>query len=46
MTVHSLKPCPYCGRKPIIEHWSSGGRVYMIKCNTADCLHLEMYPKG
>lgn len=46
MTVHSLKPCPYCGRKPIIEHWSSGGRMYMVKCNTPDCLHLEMYPKG
>lgn len=41
-----LKPCPYCGSKPIIEHWSSGGYMYMVKCNNPDCLHLEMYPKG
>lgn len=46
MTVHSLKPCPYCGRKPILEEWSSGGRMYMVKCNNPDCLPLEMYPKG
>ena len=19
-----LKPCPFCGKKPIVEHWSSG----------------------
>ena len=38
--------CPYCGKKPIIEHWSSGGHMYMVKCNNPDCLHLEMYPKG
>lgn len=38
--------CPYCGKKPIIEHWSSNGRMYMVKCNNPDCLHLDMYPKG
>lgn len=23
MSELKLKPCPFCGRKPIIEHWSS-----------------------
>ena len=42
-----LKPCPFCGRKPIIEHWSSGGVMYMVKCNNPDCLvSVESYPKG
>ena len=42
-----LKPCPICGRKPIIEHWSSGGIMYMVKCNTSDCpVPLLSYPKG
>lgn len=42
-----LKPCPLCGRKPIIEHWSSGGKMYMVKCNNPDCpVPAESYPKG
>ncbi len=42
-----LKPCPFCGRKPIIEKWSSGGKMYMVKCNNSDCLeNIESYPTG
>lgn len=42
-----LKPCPLCGRNPIIEHWSSGGKMYMVKCNNPDCpVPLEGYPTG
>mgnify|MGYP005856167153 FL=1 len=42
-----LKPHPLCGRKPIIEHWSSGGAMYMVKCNNPDCpVPAESYPKG
>ena len=44
--IDALQDCPYCGKKPIIEHWSSGGYMYMVKCNNPDCLHLEMYPIG
>lgn len=43
----NLKPCKFCGRKPIIEHWSSGGMMYMVKCNNPDCpVPVESYPKG
>lgn len=42
-----LKSCPFCGRKPIIEHWSSGRKMYMVKCNNPDCpVPAESYPKG
>ena len=42
-----LKPCPFCGRKPIIEHWSSGGIMYMVKCNNPDCpVPVNSYPTG
>ena len=42
-----LKPCPLCGRKPVVEHWSSGGKMYMVKCNNPDCpVPVESYPKG
>lgn len=42
-----LESCPFCGRKPIIEHWSSGGKMYMVKCNNPDCpVPVESYPKG
>ena len=42
-----LKPCPSCGKKPIIERWASGGAIYMVKCNNPDCLvPLEGYPTG
>lgn len=32
-----LKPCPFCGKKPKIENWSSGGFMYIVKCNNPDC---------
>ena len=32
-----LKPCKLCGKRPIIEHWSSGGKMYMVKCGNPDC---------
>lgn len=42
-----LKPCPFCGRKSIIEHWSSDGAMYMVKCNNPDCLiPVTSYPAG
>ena len=42
-----LKPCPLCGRKPIIEHWSSGGTMFMVKCNNPDFPEpAKPYPKG
>lgn len=42
-----LRPCLLCGRNPIIEHWSSGGAMYMVKCNNPDCpVPAESYPKG
>ena len=32
-----LKPCRYCGKTNIaIERWSSGGMMYMVKCNNTD----------
>lgn len=47
MSNEPLKPCPLCGRKPIIEHWSSDGTMYMVKCNNPDCPVPESgYPKG
>ncbi len=42
-----LKPCPFCGKKPIIEHWSSDGMMYMVKCNNPDCpVPVASYPNG
>lgn len=42
-----LKPCPPCGRKLVVEHWSSGGTMYMVKCNNPDCpMPVESYPNG
>ena len=45
--MEKLELCPLCGRKPIIEHWSSGGKMYMVKCNNPDCpVPVTSYPKG
>ena len=45
--MEELKPCPLCGRKPIIEHWSSGATMYMVKCNNPDCrVPVTSYPTG
>lgn len=42
-----LKPCRYCDKIPIIEHWISGGIMYMVKCNNPDCfVPDEGYPAG
>lgn len=43
-----LKPCRYCGKKNVVvERWTSGGRMYMVKCNNPDCpVPSEGYPTG
>lgn len=47
MAETELKPCPFCGSKPIIEHWSSGGYMYMVKCNNPYCfVPAKGYPSG
>ncbi len=45
--MNKLKPCPVCGKRAIIAHWSSGGMMYMAKCNNPDC-HVphDGYPSG
>lgn len=44
---NNLKPCPFCGRKPIIEHWYSCGLMHMVKCNNPDCaIPPNGYPAG
>lgn len=45
--MNKLKPCPFCGGTPIIERWSSGGLMYMVKCRNPDCPVPECgYPSG
>lgn len=46
--VSKLEPCKLCGgKKVIIEIWSSGGLMYMVKCGNPDCpVPEESYPKG
>lgn len=40
-----LKPCPICGKGAWLEQWSSGGIMYMIKCNNPDCpVPMSGYP--
>lgn len=48
MNKIKLKPCPICWKNNIkIETWSSGGRMYMVKCNNPDCSVPENgYPVG
>lgn len=42
-----LEPCRLCGKNPITEHWSSGGIMYMVKCNNPDCpVPDNSYPIG
>ena len=42
-----MKPCKTCKRRAVIENWSSGGKMYMVKCNNPDCpIPPEGYPKG
>ena len=44
--VEKLSLCPFCKSRPIIEHWSSGGYMYMVKCPSPDCLHYDTYTSG
>ena len=45
--MEKLKPCPFCGRRAIIECWTSGGMMYMVKCGNPDCaVPTEGYPSG
>lgn len=46
--MDELKPCPFCGGNNIrIEMWSSGGIMYMIKCNNSNCpVPQNGYPTG
>lgn len=48
MSKPELKPCPFCGKTNIIvEKWSSGGMMYMVKCNNSDCpVPTNGYPTG
>ena len=43
-----LKPCRYCGKNNVVvERWTSGGMMYMVKCNNPDCpVPDEGYPAG
>lgn len=42
-----LKPCPFCGKKPVLERWSSGGFMCMVKCCNPDCpVPPNGYPSG
>lgn len=31
-----LKPCRICGVKPVLEHWTSGGPMYAVRCDNPD----------
>lgn len=46
--MRKLNPCKICkGNKIIVEHWKSGGTMYMVKCNNPDCpVPAEGYPAG
>lgn len=48
MSGIKLRPCRICkGNKIAIETWSSGGRMYMVKCNNPDCpVPDDGYPTG
>ena len=46
--MSELKPCPICKKHNItVESWSSGRRMYMVKCNNPDCpVPADGYPIG
>lgn len=48
MTKIKLNPCRICkGNNVVVETWSSGGRMHMVKCNNPDCpVPDEGYPTG
>ncbi|MGI6235718.1 MAG: hypothetical protein ACOYI6_10785, partial [Christensenellales bacterium] len=31
-----LKPCKTCSVKPVLEHWSSGGPMYAVRCDNPE----------
>ena len=43
-----LKPCPTCKKHNIVvETWTSGGRMYMVRCSNPDCpVPADGYPTG
>ena len=46
-TEVSLKPCPFCGSKAVIEYETGGYmgeyRGYYVRCSNADCIAGEMF---
>ena len=48
MSKIKLNPCRICkGTKIIVETWSSGGFMCMVKCNNPDCqVPDDGYPTG
>ena len=36
MKSRKLKPCKTCGTRPVLEHWSSGGKKYAVRCDNPD----------
>lgn len=47
MVNTKLNPCPLCGMKPVVEVWSSGGLMFMVKCNNPMCsVPINGYPTG
>lgn len=48
MIDERLKPCRYCKKNSaVMERWSSGGAMYMVRCNNPDCpVPPDSYPKG
>lgn len=43
-----FEKCKICGKNTAkVERWSSGGMMYMVKCNNPDCPVPEQgYPTG
>lgn len=36
MSRIKMKPCAICKTMPVLEHWSSGGPMYAVRCNNPD----------
>lgn len=46
MNKPKMLPRRRCGWKAILETWSSGGFMCMVRCTNPDCFHPEDYAKG